>query len=91
MPGLNKNLVQHLRSHIRKFEDRKVTAAVLGREIFYVAREIDASTEAPLRQALEFLGNRVTSLAEQSRVDSVHDQILQAVDEIESELSDWGY
>jgi hypothetical protein len=91
MTSLNKNLVQHLRSHIRKFEDRKITAADLSREIYYVAREVNAESEAPLRRSLEFLANRVSVLVEQSRVEQVHDQILNTVDEIESELGDWGY
>lgn len=84
-------LIKRLRSRIREFEDRKITGADLSREIYYVAREIADADEAQLRRALEGIGNRIAVLVEQGRSMQVHPKILEAVDQIESELIDFGY
>jgi len=91
MAGLNKDLIQRLRIRIREFEDRKITGADLSREIFFVAREVADADEAPLRRAMEGLGNKVAGLVEQGLVTSSHPKILEVVDELESELVEWGY
>lgn len=88
---LEKEVVRKLRSRIREFEDRKISGADLGREIFHVAREVDAIEESGLRRSLEGFGNRVTVLAEQGLTASVHPRILEVVDQVEAELVHWGY
>ena len=88
---MTRELSRQLRTRIRDFEDRKITAAELSREIFFAAREVSAPSEANLRQRLEILGNRVSSLVEESLTDHVHPKILKVVDDIESELVRWGY
>ena len=88
---MDRNLVKRLRSRIREFEDRKISGADLSREIYFVAKEVAETGEAPLRRALEGLGNKVAVLVERGLVETVHPEILQVVDEVESELVDWGY
>ena len=83
-------MVQTLRKYIREFEDRKITSAVLSRQIFHAAREVDGLAEAPLRRALEMLGNRIMALAEE-RIAGPSPAALKIVDEVESHLVDWGY
>jgi hypothetical protein len=80
-----------LRKKVRDFEDRKISAADLGRAIFFVAREVDSSTELRLRQSLEKLGNQVRSLAEQSLTSSVHADVLALADDVSAELAEFGY
>lgn len=88
---LEKEIVKKLRSRIREFEDRKISGADLGREIFHVAREVDGIEESGLRRSLEGFGNRVIVLAEQGLTTQVHPKILEVVDQVESELTHWGY
>lgn len=83
--------VKNLRKIMRDFEDRKISSAQLGREIFVVAREVDSATQARLRQNLEKLGNQVTSLAERSLTSSVHAEVLALADELSAELAEFGY
>jgi hypothetical protein len=88
---VDRDLIKRLRSRIREFEDKKISGGDLGREIFHVAREVADPSEASLRRSLEAMGNRVTSLSEQSLTEYVHPRILSVVDELESELVLWGY
>ncbi len=88
---LEKEIIRRFRSYIRDFEDRRITAADLSREIFHVAREVADPSEAPLRRRLETLANRANNLVEGSLSEPVHAKILQVVDDIEYELTRWGY
>ena len=88
---MTKDLSKRLRIKIREFEDSRISAAALSREIFHVAREVGDPSEAPLRRSLEMLGNRVSSLVEESLTERVHPKILKVVDDLESELVRWGY
>jgi len=83
--------MKQFRSRIRAYEDRKITGADLSREIFHVAREVNGEEEAILRRSLEGLANRVVVLVERGLVDDVRSEILEVLDEIESELGEWGY
>lgn len=90
MTGLNGNLARRLRARIREFEDRKITGADLSREIYLVAREIESESESVLRRKLEQLGNQVAAVVEQDFV-THSPKILKVVDQLESELVEWGY
>lgn len=91
MSGLNRDLIGKLRSRIREFEDRKITGADLSREVFFVAREVHDADEAALRRALEIMGNKMAVLVERGTANQTHREILEVVDDIESELVEWGY
>lgn len=82
---------KRLRTRIREFEDRKISSADLGREIFSAAREVVNPSELRLRQTLEKLGNRVTVLSEQALMSSVRSEVLAAADEVNAELAEFGY
>lgn len=82
--------LQNLRTSIRKFEDRKITAAHLGREVLHAAHSIHDPTQARLRQVLARLGNRFVALAERSLHDDVADEVRSAVDDLHAELVDLG-
>jgi hypothetical protein len=88
---MSRDLFQNLRRYIREFEDRKISAAILSREIHYAARELADPSEATLRRSLEQHGNRVLGLVELSITEPVHPRVLKVVDELESELVRWGY
>ncbi len=88
---MDRSSVKQLRKRIRDFEDKKISGGDLGREIYHLAREVADPSEATLRRSLETLGNRVLVLSEQSIVEQVHPKILNVVDDLESELVQWGY
>ncbi len=87
---MTNEIARDLRKYIREFEDRKITGAILCREIFHAACEVNGETEAPLRRALEMLGNRIMALAEERKT-GPSPAALKIVDEVESHLIDWGY
>ena len=91
MTELNRELPKILRMRIREFEDRKISAADLAREVFFIAREITDDRESGLRRALERHGNRILSLNERSLGAQVHSEVLEVVDEIVNELVHFGY
>jgi hypothetical protein len=83
--------IKTLKSKIRLFEDRKISAADLAREIYHVAREIYDPEEAGLRRALETIGNKIAVIGERGRAQQSHSEVLELVDQIQSELIDQGY
>jgi len=88
---LSSEKIRLLRDRIRQFEDRKINGGDLSRDVFYVAREIAAVEEAPLRRALEKYGNKLSVLVERGSTQPGYQEILEVVDELESELVEWGY
>nr|HMN70227.1 hypothetical protein [Bdellovibrionales bacterium] len=64
--------------------------ADLSREIFHIAREIDAEGEPLLRRRLEMFGNQVSAVISQDFAEPTP-RVLKLVDQIESELVEWGY
>lgn len=83
-----RDLFKKLKSRIRDFEDRRISMADLGREVFHTAREIQADDDANLRRALERLANRLTVLSEESRSSNARSQAIELVDELNSHLID---
>lgn len=83
--------IKTLKSKIRLFEDRKISAADLAREIYHVAREIYDPGEAGLRRSLEIIGNKIAVIGERGRAQQNHSEVLELVDQIQSELIDQGY
>jgi|GEM_PF-5481481 len=83
--------IKYLKSKIRLFEDRKISAADLSREVYYVAREIFDPDEANLRRTLEVIGNKIAVIGERGRGLQSHSEVLELVDQIQSELIDQGY
>ncbi len=82
---------KYLKARIRLFEDRKISAADLARDVHFVAREMFDPEDGPLRRALEMLGNKIAVIGERGRADQSHSAVLSLVDEIQSELVDRGY
>lgn len=78
--------VQKLRAQMRAFEEKKISAAALGRSVFHAARQMHDPREASLRQTLERLGNRLTVLAERSLHDDVQNELRSIVDDLHAEL-----
>jgi hypothetical protein len=83
--------IKILKSKIRLFEDRKISAADLAREIYHVAREIHDPDEANLRRALEMIGNKIAVIGERGKAQQNHSEVLELVDQIQNELIDQGY
>lgn len=88
--GLYKEQINHVRERIREFEDRKITAAQLQRDIIHAAREIADNEEASLRRLVERTGMRVGNLSEPGR-SHAHAEFLKIVDEFEANLVEMGY
>lgn len=84
MAGAHPDNVKYLKNKIRLFEDKKISAHALSKEVYYVAREIFDPEESGLRRALETLGNRIAAA-------ETYSTVLDLVDEIQSELIDQGY
>jgi len=80
--------LENLRTTIRKFEDRKITPAQLGREVLHAANSIHDPSRARLRQTLARLGNRCVSLAERGLHDDVAHELRAVVDDLVAELVD---
>ena len=91
MAGANKDLLLKLRARIRAFEDRKISAADVSREVYHFAREVNGEDQGQFRRSLEMLGNRIMVLDERSRTESVREDILTVIEELESELREWGH
>lgn len=87
--GLYKEQINKVRARIREFEDRKITASQLHRDIIHTAREIIDNDESALRRLVERIGMRVGVLAEGSH--HTHSEFLKVVDEFEANLVERGY
>lgn len=83
--------VAHLKKRIREFEDKKISAADLSRDVYFVAREMFDPEDGPLRRALEGLGNKIAVIGERGRAQQSHSELLDLVDQIQGELIDHGY
>ena len=88
---LHSGLSKLLRKRIREFEDRKISAADLAREVHFAAREIKDGREAGLRRALERHGNRINALNERGLGSHITREVLEVIDELMNELVDFGY
>lgn len=88
--GLYKEQINHVRARIREFEERKITASQLQRDIIHAAREIADNDEASLRRLVERTGMRVGNLSEPGRFHA-HSEFLKIVDEFEAYLVEMGY
>ena len=86
--GLYKDQIKKVRARIREFEDRKISASQLQRDIIHTAREIADSDEASLRRLVERTGMRVGNLAERGHM---HSDFLKLVDDFEAQLVEMGY
>ncbi len=84
MAGTHADIVKYLKSKIQLFEDKKISRHDLAKEMFYVAREIFDPEDAPLRQSLVRLANRLSATED-------YPKALALVDEVQSELIDQGY
>lgn len=82
------NEITALRTSIRKFEDRKITVAQLGRDVMHAAHQIREGEYSPIRMALVRLANRLIGLAERSLHDDVNDEIRGYIDELHEQLVD---
>jgi hypothetical protein len=86
--GLYKDQIDKVRARIREFEDRKITASQLQRDMIHAAREIADSDEGSLRRLVERTGMRVGNLTE---IGHTHSDFLKIVDDFEAELVEMGY
>lgn len=81
--------LKRLRASILKYEDRKMTAAQLGRDILHVAGSIHDPTQARLRQTLSRLGQRFVALSERAMQDDVQSDLRATIDDLHDELLDF--
>ena len=81
------NEFKRLRQMIREFEDKKSSAAHLGREVLHLANQLSDEYDGPLRHALVRLGHRFVTLAERSLHDDVSDELRGSVDDLHAELA----
>ncbi len=91
MSGAHPDQVSYLKNKIRLFEDKKISGFDLSKEVYFVARELFDPAESSLRRSLEVLGNRIAVAAERGSAGATYAQILDLVDQIQSELIDQGY
>ena len=91
MAGAHPEQVNYLKNKIRLFEDKKISAQDLSKEVYYVARELFDPAETNLRRNLETIGNRIAVAAERGGLRTSHTQILDLIDQLQSELIDQGY
>jgi hypothetical protein len=91
MAGAHPEQVNYLKGKIRLFEDDKISAQDLSKEVYFVARELFDPAETIFRRNLETLGNRIAVAAERDKMRTSRTQIMDLVDQLHSELIEQGY